>query len=126
MKEALLKKRWDVILADYFMPRFDALKAMRLMKDAGLDLLHRIISGSIGEEIAVAAMKAGAHDYMMKDNLSRLSPAIERERQEAVRRGEHRQASSPFSRVKTLPTVGREHRTSFLDEDFRDQQGNVC
>lgn len=92
MKEALLKKRWDVILSDYFMPRFDALKAMRLMKDAGFDLPFIIISGSIGEEIAVAAMKAGAHDYMMKDNLSRLSPAIERERQEAVRRSEHRQA----------------------------------
>lgn len=92
MKEALRQKHWDVVLSDYFMPRFDALKAMYLMKEAGLDLPFIIISGSIGEEVAVAAMKAGAHDYMMKDNLSRLSPAIERELQEAVRRREHRRA----------------------------------
>jgi two-component system sensor histidine kinase UhpB len=92
MKAALLQNCWDVILSDYMMPRFDALRAMRLIKEMGLDLPFIIVSGSIGEEIAVAAMKAGANDYLMKDNLSRLSPAVEREIQEAARRRAHRQA----------------------------------
>jgi two-component system, NarL family, sensor histidine kinase UhpB len=91
-KTALRQCPWDVVLSDYVMPRFSALEAMRLVKDAGLDIPFIIITGSIGEEIAVAAMKAGAHDYMMKDNLSRLSPAIEREMEEAAHRRDHRKA----------------------------------
>ncbi|HZR46180.1 MAG TPA: PAS domain S-box protein [Candidatus Manganitrophaceae bacterium] len=94
MITALRQKQWDLILSDYFMPRFDAIKAMQVARESGLDIPFIIISGSIGEEIAVAAMKTGAHDYMMKDNLSRLSPAIEREMQESVRRREHRQAEA--------------------------------
>ena len=92
MKGALRQRRWDLVLSDYMMPRFNALEAMRLIKEEGLDIPFIIITGSIGEEIAVAAMKAGAHDYMMKDNLSRLSPAVEREIQEAARRRAHREA----------------------------------
>lgn len=92
MKEALRQGRWDLVLSDYVMPRFNALEAMRLIREEGLDIPFIIITGSIGEETAVAAMKAGAHDYLMKDNLSRLSPAIERELQDAERRRAHRGA----------------------------------
>ena len=87
MKAALKKQPWDLILCDYVMPRFSAPGALKTLKESGLDIPFIIVSGSIGEDTAVAAMKAGAHDYMMKNNLKRLVPAVEQELGEAeVRR----------------------------------------
>ena len=87
MKAALSTKTWDLILADYSMPHFSGLEALKLSKENGLDLPFIIVSGSIGEDVAVEAMKSGAHDYLMKNNLTRLIPAIEQELREAeVRR----------------------------------------
>lgn len=79
MNAALDKQTWDVIIADYVMPYFSGLGALKILQERGLDIPFIIASGSIGEEIAVEAMKAGAHDYIMKGNLKRLVPAIERE-----------------------------------------------
>ena len=79
MRTALKDHSWDVIIADYSMPGFNGLDALNIYIEFGLDFPFIIVSGTIGEEIAVAAMKAGAHDYVMKDNLARLVPAIERE-----------------------------------------------
>src|SRR5688500_5916385 len=88
---ALERQAWDVIIADYSLPEFNGLSTLALMKARGLDLPFIIVSGNIGEDIAVAAMKAGAHDYIMKNNLARLLPAIERELREAeVRRARKR------------------------------------
>ncbi len=88
---ALERQPWDLIIADYHLPRFDGLAALALVKEKGLDVPFIIVSGYITEETAVAAMKAGAHDYLMKDKLARLGPAVERELREAeVRRGRHR------------------------------------
>jgi phosphoserine phosphatase RsbU/P len=88
MVEALELESWDVILSDYNLPEFSAPAALRLLQQSGLDLPFLIISGGIGEDVAVAAMKAGAHDYLMKGTLARLVPAVEREMREAeVRRG---------------------------------------
>ncbi len=86
MAAALDRQAWDVILADYTMPHFSGLDALRLLKERSLDIPFIIVSGTIGEETAVAAMKAGAHDYVRKDNLARLIPAIEREIREAAGR----------------------------------------
>jgi len=86
------KKPWDVVLADYSMPKFSATAALNLLKEQDLDLPFIIVSGKIGEDTAVAAMKAGAHDYIVKGKLARLVPAVERELREAVIRQEHRQA----------------------------------
>ncbi len=86
------KKPWDVVLADYSMPKFSATAALNLLKELDLDLPFIIVSGKIGEDTAVAAMKAGAHDYIVKGKLARLVPAVERELREAVIRQEHRQA----------------------------------
>jgi two-component system, cell cycle sensor histidine kinase and response regulator CckA len=69
----------ELILSDYSMPQFDGLRALNLLKQRGFDLPFIIISGTIGEVVAVEAMHAGAHDYMMKNNLARLGPAIMRE-----------------------------------------------
>ncbi len=70
---------WDVIIADYRLPGFNALAALEIIQEKRLDIPFIIVSGTIGEEVAVAAMKAGAHDYVMKDKLARLVPAVERE-----------------------------------------------
>ena len=87
MKAALSTKTWDLILADYSMPHFSGLEALKLLKASGLGLPFIIVSGSIGEDVAVEAMKAGAQDYLMKNNLTRLVPAIQQELREAeVRR----------------------------------------
>lgn len=87
MSAALARKSWDIVIADHSMPHFDATAALNLLKQSGADLPFIIVSGSIGEDIAVSAMKLGAHDYLMKGNLTRLCPVIEREMREAeVRR----------------------------------------
>ena len=91
MRAALDTEAWDVVIADYTMPRFSALAALALLGESGLDLPFLVVSGNIGEELAVDAMKAGAHDYIAKDNLARLAPAIERELRDAADRAEHRQ-----------------------------------
>ncbi|TAK09280.1 MAG: response regulator [Candidatus Manganitrophaceae bacterium] len=132
MIDALRQSPWDVVVSDYTMPRFNALAAMRLIKEAGLDIPFIIVTGSIGEEIAVRAMKAGAHDYMMKDNLSRLSPAIEREMQEAVRRREHRQADDELknSRQQLRDLAARlnsirEKERAWISREIHDELGQL-
>lgn len=92
MNAALARPGWDIVIADYSLPQFDATSALALLKKSGLDLPFIIVSGSIGEDIAVAAMKMGAQDYIMKGNLMRLIPAIERELREAEGRRQRRQA----------------------------------
>lgn len=84
--DALRTKEWDVILADYNLPQFSAPAALSVVQESGLDLPFIIVSGGIGENTAVAAMKSGAHDYVMKNNLARLVPAVEREMREAANR----------------------------------------
>lgn len=92
MREALRNKSWDFIISDYSMPQFSGLDALEELKETGLDIPFVLISGTIGEDTAVAAMKAGAHDYIMKNNLSRLVPAFDRELKEAELRHQKRQA----------------------------------
>ncbi len=92
MNAALDKQLWDIVIADYTMPSFSAPDALKLLKERGLDLPFIIVSGTIGEDIAVAAMKAGAHDYLMKGKLARLVPAVERELREAIERCKRRKA----------------------------------
>jgi len=87
----LTEQPWDVILCDYTMPLFDAPRALKILQDSGLDIPFIIVSGKIGEETAVAAMKAGAHDYVMKDRLNRLPLAVERELREARLRHDRKQ-----------------------------------
>lgn len=92
MKLALAQDPWDVVIADFAMPRFSATGALSVLQESGLDLPFIIVSGAIKAEDAVAAMRAGAHDYLMKDDLVRLVPAIERELREASGRHARRNA----------------------------------
>jgi signal transduction histidine kinase len=94
LKAALGREEWDLVIADYSMPSFTGLEALNLVRAAGLDLPFVVVSGTIGEDVAVAAMKAGAHDYLIKDRLARLAPAVERELREAAERRERRRVES--------------------------------
>ncbi len=97
---ALEQAQWDVVIADYSLPQFSGTEALALMKECGFDLPFLIISGTIGEETAVEVMKAGAHDYLMKDNLKRLVPAIEREVRDAEIRRQRRDSQEALRKSK--------------------------
>src|SRR5712691_8915767 len=90
MIAALDREPWDLEIADFTMPGFSGTEALALVRARDPDLPFIFVSGTIGEDVAVGAMKAGAHDYVMKGNLRRLVPAIERELREATLRREHR------------------------------------
>jgi len=85
-----------LIIADYVMPHFNGLAALGLVKELGLDLPFIIVSGHITDDTAVAAMRAGAHDYVMKDNLARLGSAVRRELRDAEVRRDRRRSEEDF------------------------------
>jgi len=90
MAEALKGETWDIVISDYQMPSFSAPRALKVLHESGEDLPFIIVSGKIGEDLAVAAMRSGAHDYLMKGHLARLVPVVERELREAQQRRSHR------------------------------------
>ena len=92
MAAALERQAWDAVISDYTMPQFTGLDALNILRSAGLDIPFILTSGTVGEEIAVDALKAGASDYVLKGNLSRLPNVLKRELREAAIRAEHRQA----------------------------------
>jgi len=92
MDAALSSGPWDVILSDYSLPQFDAPSALKLVRSRGLDIPFIIVSGTIGEDVAVEAMKLGAQDYIMKENMTRLASAVVRAMDEFNERRLHRDA----------------------------------
>ncbi|MGE5619514.1 MAG: ATP-binding protein [Sphingomonadaceae bacterium] len=107
MAAALRRQEWDIVVSDYVMPRFGGLAALAKLQASGIDIPFIIVSGKIGENVAVEAMKAGAHDYIMKENLTRLVPAIQRELAEAVIRRERKQMEEQLKRAQRLELAGR-------------------
>src|ERR671921_1591735 len=118
MKEALraadaTDEPFQVVISDYYMPRFSAPDALRLLRNLGYDLPFIVVSGKIGEDAAVGIMKAGADDYVTKENMSRLCPAIERELREAEVRRDRERAEKELVRsedrfrhlVEQIPAV---------------------
>ncbi|MBI4557548.1 MAG: PAS domain S-box protein [Candidatus Hydrogenedentes bacterium] len=89
MRAALAGAEWDLVLSDYRMPDFSGSGSLQLLKESGYDIPFILVSGTIGEEAAVAALKAGAADFVLKDRLARLIPAIERELRESAARREY-------------------------------------
>ena len=102
LNQALDEKQWDVILCDYSMPQFRAPDALSIVQKRGLDTPFIVTSGTIGEDVAVETMKLGAHDYLMKGNLTRLGEAIQRERKAACSRAEKRSADAKIRHLNTV------------------------
>ena len=102
MAAALDRRDWDVVISDYSMPQFGGAAALTLLKDRALDIPFISVSGTIGEDVAVSMMKAGAHDYVMKGNLARLVPAVERELNAAALRRERQQAQASKSLLAAI------------------------
>jgi len=137
MAAALQRQAWDIVISDYSLPRFDGLAALRLFKESGLDIPFIVVSGAIGEEVAVAAMKAGAHDYVMKSHVSLLGPSVDRELRDAEVRHAHRHAQSELDNasqrlsylVASNPAVlysraaGGNWPTTFISSNVKDQFG---
>ncbi len=94
MQKALANRAFDVVLSDHNLPQFDSVSALAIFKASGLDIPFIIVSGAIGEETAVSLMKSGAQDYVMKSNLARLAPAVQRELKEAEVRRQQKQAEA--------------------------------
>lgn len=107
MRTALGNRNWDIIISDYNLPSFSAPAALKLLQETGQDIPFIILSGVIGEDDAVAAMKAGAQDYIMKDDVARLIPAIERELRDAEQRRERRQLEVQLLQSQKMESIGR-------------------
>ena len=125
MRAALARQPWDLILCDFSLPRFSAPKALELLKESGSDLPFIIVSGTIGEESAVNALKAGAHDFIIKGNFARLVPAIQRELKEADVRRNQRERERELEAIAEVSSTLRaaknldEMLTSLLEEALR-------
>ncbi len=132
---AQLDQPYDVIISDYHLPQFDGLSALRLLRESGRDTPFILVSGAIGEEQAVAAIRQGADDYLMKDRLTRLGPAVARALEGKRRREERRRMSEALQKseqemrtlVRNIPDIvaryDRQLRYLFVSENIRDQTG---
>ena len=100
MQSALKNRRWDLVISDYSMPHFDGFRAFKLMKDAGVELPFIFVSGTLGEETAVEAMRLGVSDYFVKGQLKRLVPAIQRELQKSEDLRKRREAESALQKAE--------------------------
>jgi signal transduction histidine kinase len=107
LREALATESWNVILCDWSLPNFNARSALEILKQSGLDVPFIIVSGTVGEEMAVEAVRAGAHDYLLKDRLTRLVPSIQREMREAKARAERQQLEGQLLQAQKMDALGR-------------------
>jgi len=105
--KALQERSWQIVISDYAMPGFSGLEALRLLREQDQNTPFILVSGTVGEEIAVEAMRLGANDYIMKDNLARLIPAIERELRDVRERSDRRRAEEALyqERERALVTL---------------------
>jgi two-component system cell cycle sensor histidine kinase/response regulator CckA len=107
MSAALDKKEWDLVICDYSMPHFSGIEALKLLRAKDSDTPFIFVSGTMGEETAVAALKLGAQDYLMKDNLKRLLPAVQRELHEREQRQERRHLEQQVQQLQKFEAIGR-------------------
>lgn len=107
LREALGRPGWDIVLSDYYLPHFDAPQALGVLQASGVTLPFIVVSGSVGEDTAVAAMRAGATDYIMKDRLQRLPGAVGRALADAGVRRERAQLQRDLAQAQRLEAIGR-------------------
>src|SRR3984957_12043694 len=107
MLSALYSQTWDIVISDHSMPHFTGIEALHVLRSKGSQLPFIFVSGTIGEETAVTALKNGAQDYLMKTNLGRLIPAIQRELREAEQRQERERLERQVQQLHKFETIGR-------------------
>ncbi len=134
-RAALKASPWDVVISDYSLPGLNALAAIEIFKEAGPDIPFLVVSGAVGEETAVEVLKSGAHDVLIKNNLARLVPAVERELREATERRARRKAEESlaaseikFRRIVETAHEGiwmldRDGRTTYMNRRMADMLG---
>jgi signal transduction histidine kinase len=132
MKNALATQPWDLVIADYSMPSFNGAAALAIYRESGIDIPFIIVSGAVGEQTAVSAMKAGAHDYIMKSALGRLTPAVQRELHEAaIRRGKReadralQEANRRLHALSSRMLEIQEQERRLLARELHDEIGQV-
>lgn len=108
LRASLAAQRWDLVLSDEAMPNFDATRALDVLRSSGQDIPLIVVSGTIGEEAAVRLMKAGAQDFILKDRIARLGPAVQRELREA--KGRQRQRQDAQARVESQQRLEQANR----------------
>ena len=124
MRAALEKQTWEIVISDFSLPELDGFGALKVLHETGLDIPFIVVSGTMGEETAVAMMKAGAHDYVMKGNLSRLVPAIERELIQAEERRVRKQAEEKCKEnIRLLKIAGEKAKLGGWRVNLRN---NLC
>jgi signal transduction histidine kinase len=107
LEAALERQGWELVISDHSMPHFSGTDALGLIRKKGFDMPFIFVSGTLGEETAVAALKDGAQDYLMKGKLQRLVPAIQRELREAVARRERKQLEQHVHQLQKFEAIGR-------------------
>jgi diguanylate cyclase (GGDEF)-like protein len=123
LQSALGDDQWQVIISDHAMPCFSAPEALRILKESGRDLPFIIVSGTIGEDIAVESMHTGAHDYIMKGNLSRLAPAVERELRDAAIRAQHRRYQEELEYVTLHDSLTGLYNRLYFENELQRLEG---
>ncbi|HUK32226.1 MAG TPA: response regulator [Candidatus Acidoferrum sp.] len=123
LKSSLAEESWDIVISDHSMPGFSGTVALKIVRDRQSDTPFIFVSGTIGEHTAVDAMRQGAHDYVMKGNLARLVPAIERELREAQHRREHRRSEQRLRQLEKFEALG--NLAGGIAHDFNNAIGAI-